>query len=343
MRTHPGPAGVRPLRVAAFTGGATVPSARFRVRQYIGPLAAHGIAVREAWPGLGAYPPRNRALRPAWLVGTLAQRLPHLATGLRADLVLFQRELVSTLATVEGLSRHPRVVDIDDSMHLHRGGRAARRLAALADLVIVGNSWLAEIWRAWNARVEILPTAVDTNRYDVAPFPDRPTVGWIGSAGNLQYLGRIAPALVEVLRVFPEAEIAVCCDRPPHLPGLPLRYVPWSSSNEADFLASLTVGVMPLANGPWERGKCSFKMLQYMAAGRPCVVSPVGMNNEILDQAELGLPARSPDEWKSALCALLADRDLAQRMGEAGRSVASSTYSLRVLAPRLAEVMHRLA
>ena len=343
MTNHPGPAAVRPLRVAAFTGGGTLPSARFRVRQYIAPLAAYGVAVHEAWPGLGAYPPRNRALRPAWLIGTLAQRLPQLAAGLRADVVLLQRELVSTLATVEGLTRRPRVVDIDDSMHLHRGGRAARRLAALADLVIVGNVWLAEIWRAWNPRVEILPTAVDTDRYHVAPFPDRPTVGWIGSAGNLHYLTGIAPALSEVLRVFPKLEIAVCCDRPPSLPGLPVRYVPWSSNIEADFLASISVGVMPLDDGPWERGKCGFKMLQYMAAGRPCVVSPVGMNWELLGEAELGLPARGLDEWKSALCAVLADGEIARRMGEAGRSVATARYSVSVLAPRLAELLRRLA
>lgn len=343
MTNHLEPAGVRPLRVAAFTGGGTLPSARFRVRQYIAPLATYGVMVHEAWPGLGAYPPRNRALRPAWLIGTLAQRLPQLAAGLRADVVLLQRELVSTLATVEGLTRRPRVVDIDDSMHLHRGGRAARRLAALADLVIVGNAWLAEIWRAWNERVEILPTAVDTDSYYVAPFPDRPTIGWIGSAGNLQYLGEIAPALAEVLHAFPEAEMAVCCDRPPDLPGLPLRYVPWSNTKEADFLASITVGVMPLADGPWERGKCSFKMLQYMAAGRPCVVSPVGMNGEILDQAELGFPARSLDEWKSALSAVLAERDMAQRMGEAGRCLAAARYSVSVLVPRLAELLRRLA
>ena len=342
--TAPGAAaGARPLRVAAFTGGAAVPSARFRVRQYIAPLAGYGIAVHERWPGLGAYPPASRALRPAWLAGTLAQRLPQLAAGLRTDVVMLQRELVSTLPTMEGLTRRPRLVDIDDSMHLHRGGRAARRLASLADLVVVGNSWLAEIWRGWNPAVEILPTPVDTERYRAAPLPERPTIGWIGSAGNLPYLTAIAPALAQVLRRFPTGTLAVCCDRPPQLPGLPpVHYVPWSDAVEADFLASITIGVMPLADGPWERGKCSFKMLQYMAAGRPCVVSPVGMNKELLAAAELGLPATTPEEWTEALCALLAERDAAARMGAAGRQVATR-YSVSALAPRLAELLRRVA
>src|SRR5579864_266903 len=147
------------LRVAAFTAGAAVPAARFRVRQYVTPLAGHGIALREYWPRLGAYPPQNRLLRPAWLVGTLAERLPQLAAAAAsAEIVLLQRELVSTLPTLEGLTRQPRVVDIDDAVHLYRGGRAARRLAALADLIVVGNDWLAEIWRQWAPAVEILPT-----------------------------------------------------------------------------------------------------------------------------------------------------------------------------------------
>jgi hypothetical protein len=208
-----------PLRVAAFTGGAAVPPARLRVRQYIAPLAGFGIDVRESWPGLGAFPPRQRSLRPAWLIGTMAQRLLPIAAGWRADITLLQREMVSTLPTLEGWTRRPRLVDVDDAVHLHRGGMAARRLAALADLVVVGNSWLAETWRHWNPAIEILPTPVDTDRYAVRPFPEQATIGWIGTAGNLRYLAAIAPALRRVLERFPGTAIAVCCDQPPALPG----------------------------------------------------------------------------------------------------------------------------
>jgi glycosyltransferase involved in cell wall biosynthesis len=87
-----------------------------------------------------------------------------------------------------------------------------------------------------------------------------------------------------------------------------VRYVPWSEEAEADFLASITIGVMPLEDGPWERGKCSFKMLQYMAAGRPCVVSPVGMNSELLREAELGRSATTIDQWTEALSSLIAGK-----------------------------------
>ncbi|HVC51750.1 MAG TPA: glycosyltransferase [Stellaceae bacterium] len=333
----------RRLRVAAFTAGADVPAARFRVRQYAEPLSRLGIDLAEYWPGLGAYPPRRRLLRPAWFAGTLAQRLPQLVAARHADIVLLQRELVSTLPTLEGLTRRPRIVDIDDSIHLHRGGLAARRLAALADLVIVGNEFLAETWRGWTPAVEILPTAVDTDRCPHTPPPDRPVIGWIGTAANLRYLQAIAPALATVLRRFPAAEIAVCCDRPPALGGLPVRFVPWSAGAEIPFLASLSIGLMPLDDGPWERGKCSMKMLQYMAAARPCVVSPVGMNREVLARGALGLAAATEVEWIDALCGLLADRDAAQRMGETGRAVAERHYSRAALAPRLAALLRRVA
>jgi glycosyltransferase involved in cell wall biosynthesis len=331
------------LRVAAFTGGQLVPPARLRVRQYVAPLARLGIAIDERWPGVGAFPPRRQMLRPAWLAGTLAQRLPHIVAGWRADITLLQREMVSTLPTLEGLTRRPRLVDIDDAVHLYRHGIAARRLAGLADLVVVGNRWLAEIWRMWNPAVEILPTPVDTDAITVRPLPERPAIGWIGSAGNLHYLTAITPALRRVVSRFPDTEIAVCCDRPPELPGLPVRYVRWSEETEADFLASVTVGLMPLGDGPWERGKCSFKMLQYMAAGRPCVASPVGMNSELLAEAEIGRAAATLDEWSEALSILLAERDAAERMGLDGRSLAAERYSVTALAPQLAALLRRLA
>ena len=340
--TSPASVRARCLRVAAFTGGAAVPSARFRVRQYIGPLAGLDITLREYWPSLGAYPPRNRALRPAWLAGTLMQRVPQIAASWPADIVLLQREMVSTLPTLERWTRRPRIVDIDDAVHLFRDGRAARRLAALADLIVVGNSWLAEIWQQWNPAVEILPTAVDTARYRPAPFPPQPVIGWIGSAGNLRYLHSIAPALARVVRRFPGTEIAVCCDFPPSLSELPVRYVPWSEDAELDFLASIGIGLMPLADGPWERGKCSFKMLQYMAAGRPCVASPVGANNELLREAEFGSAATTLDEWTEALSSLIADSKAALRLGTAGRALAVARYSVTALAPRLADLLRRL-
>jgi glycosyltransferase involved in cell wall biosynthesis len=178
--------------------------------------------------------------------------------------------------------------------------------------------------------VEVLPTAVDTDFYHVEPLRERPSVGWIGSFGNLRYLEGIAPALAVIVRRFPQVSIAVCSERPPNLPGLPVRYASWSRAAENDFLASLTVGLMPLDDGPWERGKCSFKMLQYMGAARPCVVSPVGMNKDVLAQGQIGLAATTQAEWVEAISSILADRRGAEELGAAGRTAVHSRYSLIV-------------
>ena len=332
-----------PVRVTAFTGGARVPSARLRVRQYIPLLAQHGVDVIELSPGLGSYPPEARWKRPVWLLGSLAQRMPQIAAGWAGDVTLLQREMISTLPTLEDLTRRPRLVDVDDAIHLFRGGRAAKRLAERADLVVVGNRSLAETWRQWNRKVEILPTAIDTSLYRAGPFPERLCIGWIGTLGNLRYLEGIVPALTEIVRRFPAVAIAVCSERPPELPGLPVRYVPWSAAAEDDFLASLTLGLMPLDDGPWERGKCSFKMLQYMAAGRPCVASPVGMNQDVLAQGEIGLAASTQAEWVEAISSILSDRRGAEELGAAGRALVHSRYSLVALAPQLAQLIRRLA
>jgi glycosyltransferase involved in cell wall biosynthesis len=335
--------GARPVRVAAFTCGLNIPGARFRVRQYILALARDGIAVSEYWPGLGAYPPPTRWIRPAWLAGTLAQRLPQVALSWNADLTWIYREMVSTLVTLEGLTRRPRLLDIDDSVHLHRGGRTARRLAKLVDGVVVANSFLAETWRQWSPTVEILPMGIDADLYLPEPFPEKPVIGWLGSPANFPYLEKITPALAEILRLFPTAAIAVCSEVRPNLGRLPITFVPWSAAIERPFLASLTVGLAPIEDTDWGRGKFSYKLLQYMASGRPCVASPVGTNRELLAQAPIGLSASTDAQWIEAISTILSDHRTAEQMGAAARALAVSEYSIEVLAPRLAGIIRRYA
>jgi glycosyltransferase involved in cell wall biosynthesis len=333
----------RNLRVAAFTSGAEVPGARFRVRQYIPALAKLGIAVDEHWPGLGAFPPAARWLRPAWLAGTLAQRLPQLAQAAHADVTWLYREMVSTLVTFEGLTRRPRILDIDDAVHLNRDGRTARRLAGLVDHVIVANAYLAEAWQKWTPAVEILPMSIDTNFYTSASLPEKPVIGWLGSRGNMPYLERIAPALAEIVRLFPNVTIGVCSEARPQLSGVPFVHVPWSAARERSFLASLTVGIVPLDDTPWERGKFSYKMLQYMASGRPSVLSPVGVNAEMLAQADIGIAASTHEQWVAALSTLIADPAAANQLGATARRHAVSDYSVEAIAPRLAALFRRFA
>ncbi len=331
------------LKVAAYTAGATVPSARFRVRQYIPWLHAEGVDVREHLSVLGSYPPSGTLRRLLWAPLVIAERSASALCSRSADVTLFQREMVSTLLTAEPLTRGPRVLDVDDAIFLHRKGVTARRLAALCDLVICGNAYLAEAFRQWNRNVRILPTAIDTDRFvpkEPAPAGTR-RIGWSGMSSGFRYLEEIAPALGRVMDRHRDVRLTLVADRLPALEGIDpgrIEFIPWSESVEVPAVQSFTVGLMPLADDAWSQGKCSFKLLTYMACGTPAVASPVGMNADVL-AAGGGLPAATPEEWEEAIVYLLEDERAAARMGIEGRQVVEQHYSLRTLAPRLAALL----
>lgn len=330
------------LTVAAFTRGKHVPSARFRVRQYRDILRSHGVELTEHVARLGGYPPTTRWVRPAWAVGTIAQQFPSVFASHRADVTLLQRSLVSTLVTLEAMTGRPRVLDVDDAIWAHRRGGFAEKVARMCDSVICGNSYLAERFGRWNRQIEVIATGVDTDRFLPVqqPQPDRPfTIGWSGSSGGLRYLSGVEAALARVLAELPDARLLVSSNHPPVLPQLdPARveYLPWSPQNEVATFQRMDVGLMPLEDSVWARGKCSYKMLLYMACGKPVVVSPVGMNGEVLQQGEVGFGASTEDEWVEALLLLGRDRTLAQRQGSTGRTVVETHYALPVTGGQLA-------
>ena len=342
------------LSVAAFTGGIDVPSARFRVRQFVAPLRAEGVDVVELPSRAGAYPPSTGLRRVAWAVRNLAARLSDVAgrAARTADVTLLQREFLSTKITLEPLTRRPRVLDVDDAIWFWGGDAFARRLAGLCELVICGNAFLAEQFASWHGRVEVLPTAVDTDRFvpagagDGAPSGERPQVlGWSGTRSTLPCLYAIERPLAEVLRRHPRAILRVVCDAPPDLPSLGDRvsYVPWSPDAEVRSLQDLAVGLMPLEDSVATRGKCSLKMLLYMACGVPVVVSPVGANRDVLACGEVGLAATTPDDWVDAIDTLLRAPHRADRCGARGRAIVEERFSVRALAPRLASLLREVA
>lgn len=347
MQTQPGPARIR---VAALTQGRNVPSARLRVRQLIPPLSARGVDLRESWAPLGAYPSGPRWMRPAWLAASLASRAPQVLRSRAHDVVLLQRELISTLSTFERWTGRPRVLDVDDAIHLHRGGRTARRLAGLCQMVVCGNAHLAGVFKEWNPNVAVLPTAVDPDHYrplDPSEEGQRePAICWVGTHGNFQYLRLVQDSLARVLRQRPGSSLVVVADRPPDLPAIPparLRFVRWTPQAERDALRAAAVGIMPLLDSPWARGKCSYKMLASMASGLPVVVSPVGMNREILAQGRIGVGATDGGEWEEAILRLLDDEAEARRLGAAGRALVMERYSVDRVADGLAACLARVA
>lgn len=240
------------------------------------------------------------------------------------------------------------VLDVDDAIWLRRpksvGQRprasAARRrmLAATsraASLVIAGNHAIARAVGASAARLEVIPTPVDTSVY-VAPQPpaDAPVIVWIGRPENLVYLELVRPAIEAVRVRFPTLRVRVVSSSAPDWPGLEL--VPWTAAGEAEALSTATVGIMPLTDDDWARHKCAFKLLQYMAAGLPCIASPVGMNRAVVRHGESGLLATTVDEWQQSLSTILSDAAAARAMGRAGRERVRREFDTAVIAPRVA-------
>lgn len=337
------------LKVLAYTGGETTPSRVPRVQQYVPALNAAGIEVTECASRAGSFPPEQKWKRPLWAVWNIAEHIPAALRSYRYDLTILHREMLATVKTLEGFTKRPRVFDVDDAIWLYRGGSFARRLALSCDHVICGNSFIAAQFSQWNTSVSVLPTAVDTDRF-VPRSPGgataHPVIGWLGLSSGFRFLYNVEPALAKFLRSHPEVRLRIVSNKRPRLTLVPqeqLEFVPYGRTSEVAEFQHPTIGIMPLDDSDVSRGKCSFKMLQYMACGIPVVVSPFGMNREVLQKGNAGLGAQSLQEWYDSLEDLLLNPEHARRMGMHGRSIVEQHYSLRVLAPRLADTLFAVA
>ena len=175
------------------------------------------------------------------------------------------------------------------------------------------------------------PTTIDTrnlhNEVRNQSKAGRPIIGWTGTHSTLKYLKQLVPILSELEQEF-DFEFRVISNQPPELSLRSLVFVPWRKENELADLLSFNIGLMPLEDDPWAKGKCAFKALQYMALGIPPVVSPVGMNNEVVQDGVNGFLCATPDEWHDCLTRLLNESALRQRLGEAARETVESHYSV---------------
>ncbi len=337
------------IEVVALTSGAEVPSSRFRVRQYIGPLRERGIAVHEHAPLFSKYASSDHAALARFMtVGKMVARLPGLLASRGASVTWLERELVAGRASLESLAGRPRLLDVDDALWLEGRAGFSERIASLCDGVLAGNEFLAEHYRNVAPRVWVVPTCVDTDVW--VPRAARPageewTIGWTGSASTLPYLVALEEPLADFLAERPEARLLVVSDLLPVLGKVPAgrwRFERWSPDAEVGLVQQMDVGLMPLPDSDWARGKCALKMLLYMSVGIPVVVSPVGVSRDILARADAGMAAASGGEWVAALSRLFEDRSAAARMGREGRRVVEAFYSVRENADLLARVFREV-
>lgn len=218
-------------------------------------------------------------------------------------------------------------------------------ICRIATHVIAGNAYLAEYALKVNPNVTIVPTTIDTDKYTVdpdKPVLDLPVIGWSGSYSTVQHLDTLRSALIR-LAARERFRLRVIGTPGYELPGVEVEAMPWRSQSEIADLRPIDIGVMPLPDDQWSRGKCGLKALQYMALGIPTICSPVGVNTEIIKDGENGLIAGNEDEWVEKLALLLQSAELRQRLGVAGRRTVEAEYSAKSQAARVLAVLESVA
>ena len=362
----------RPIRVLALS---PIPEegagCRFRIAQFIPYLESVGFQVTLSslfTPEFFrlVYKP-GRYVRKAFTFAVLTlKRLGSLRDMSQFDVIFIYREMFPIgPAIVERLiaNRHrpPVVFDFDDAIFLPSVSDANRVIAAFkrpqkvasiirsSDHVITGNEYLSEYARRFNAAVTTIPTSVDTERFVPSrnvsgngggrAEPDEPIVGWIGSPTTGAYIRSLSNVLRRVrerhrfvLRVSGAGEQFT-------IPGVTIRHEPWALDREVQLFNTCDVGVYPLADDEWSKGKCGFKAIEFMACGVPVVAAAVGVNREIVQDGRNGFLAAGEDEWVDKLGRLLSDPDLRRRFAAAGRRTVEERYSVHVNAPKLAATL----
>ena len=360
-----------PIRVLALS---PIPEegagCRFRIAQFIPYLRSVGIEVtlRSLFTAdfFNLVYRRGQYARKASGFARLA--LKHLASLRdlsRFDAVFLYREMLPIgPAIIERLlalrGRPPIVFDFDDAIFLPSVSEANRPIAALkqpqkvatiirhSDRVIAGNEYLAAYARRFNDAVTVIPTVVDTAKFVPRAAPDNgvprstPVVGWIGSPTTASYLVGLIPVLQRVHGTCPFVLRVSGAGDPIDAPGLDIEQPAWSLLGEVELFNTCDVGVYPLADDDWARGKCGFKAIEFMACGVPVVAAAVGVNREIIEDGVNGFLASTDAEWIEKLGRLLVDPELRRRLGAAGRRTIEQRYSLQVHAPAVAAAIREV-
>ena len=338
-------------------------SSRIRAYQYFPHLAEHGVEIEVSPLVEDAYLDQLYAGQDKqWLKVAQAygRRIRYLLNKQdKVDVLWIQKELLPNMpAWFEKILLHhdiPYVLDYDDATFLNytQGhplkqallGQKIARLIRGATLVIAGNDYLADYAKKSGANwVEILPSVIDGHHYpQQAQFQnDVFTIGWVGTPTTTKYLQNIRDVLVEFCATH-SAQIILVGAEQQDFGDLPIKYMDWSEATEAEIIASFDVGIMPLTDTDWERGKCGYKLLQYMACGVPTIARDVGANRTIVEHNHTGFLVNTSSEWLHAWQTLYHQAETRRTMGQAGYRKLLSTFELQVTAPQLHQLLQAVA
>jgi glycosyltransferase involved in cell wall biosynthesis len=270
--------------------------------------------------------------------------------------VLFKTIGFSSLELAILRKFNPRVIfDFDDAVMFReqkyeqpftgRNFEKFRRTMNICSAAAAGNTFLGSFAEGCGVKATILPTSIDLEKYG-AKEPDTTdglTLGWVGLSDGLRYLRHIQPALRRLSEKFPGLRLKIVSDKPLQLDEIRIQNEPWRMETEQEHLRSFDVGIMPLWDSVWTRGKCGYKILQYMAVGTAVVASDVGVNGEIISSGQNGFLARTEDDWVSSIGTLLENREQRRVFGMRGRELVEQKFSLDRYAARYAELFREVS
>lgn len=351
------------LRILALTRYERLgSSSRVRFYQYIPYLSKKGVEIQQAPFFSDEYIRRLYSGQPVDIVSVGTAYIKRVLWALRSrtfNLLWIEKEILPWMPhwveyfVSQGI---PSVVDYDDAV-FHRyeyhqnqivrkllGGKIDRVMRS-SSLVIAGNNYLAERARQSGSEwVEILPSVVDVEKYPIKETKPGLNIGWIGSPATVSFLSPLEIPLKKLMDHSQTVQLTLIgAGKKDPLPGIRKIILPWNEETEMMDLQAFDVGIMPLPDGPFERGKCGYKLVQYMAGGLPVIASPIGVNEKIVEHGVNGYLASTDGEWLDAFDQLKNNIDKRRQMGLAGRNKAEENYNLRVTAPRLLELFQSVA
>jgi glycosyltransferase involved in cell wall biosynthesis len=327
------------MKILFLIQGYSIAASRYRVIQYLPYLKSHGVETV-----VSLYP------------RTLKENIRLFSDLPQYDIVFLQRKRFHQPRLGLLRKRARRIIyDFDDAV-MYRNSRARdpnsptrkRRFAQMmeaSDFVIAGNEFLRREVMAYHSRVEVIPTAINGEKYD--PRDDRVqtekiTIGWIGDHGSIHYLEKMRPIFEKIGVRYPQCELKIVCDTFFNCEKLKVVKKFWKGEEEVADLQSFDIGLMPLVEDPWSWGKCGLKIIQYQGVGVPVVCTPVGINRDLVEDGANGFWATTDKEWEEKLSILIDHPKLRERMGREGRKRVLEGYTIQVCAPRLLSVLKKV-
>lgn len=346
-------------------GGA--PSQRFRFEQYLSFLEENGFSItpkpfidQKTWELL--YKPGLFAQKTIGMLKSFVKRFTLLGSIHKYDFIFMHREAMQFGPPIFEfiickILKKKVLYDFDDAIWLknHSDSNAllsftkwyskVNKICSWVTEIQCGNQYLANYAKQFNQHVTIVPTTIDTlNKHNKLIDFEREiiTIGWTGSHSTMHYLDFIVP-IIKKLELKFDIKFLVISDRNPNYQLSSFEYCKWNKETEIDDLAKIDIGIMPLKNNEWAEGKCAFKGLQYMALGISTVVSPVGMNKQLIKNGENGFLAESETEWLENLTTLIENKKLRKKIGLAGHQTIQNLYSVEALKPTYLDLFNRMS